>query len=128
MALSQRSATAAWTSPREVEGVQTDTALVVQDERGDAGELVPQEGELTVRRDEALPQDAVPITGPLAALTEPRAGDRHDTRAVRHLAGAKTRPAQKRGIARLPEPLRGRRYADPDGQRRTERQLAPPQT
>ncbi|MFK0214338.1 hypothetical protein [Streptomyces sp. NPDC090298] len=77
---------------------------------------------------------AVPIADLLAALTDPRAGDRHDAGAVRHLAGGKTRPDQKRDIARVPEPLRARllartrRCADPDEQRRAERWLAPPQT
>ncbi|MEE1819718.1 hypothetical protein PUR59_32450 [Streptomyces sp. SP18ES09] len=71
---------------------------------------------------------------PIADLTDPRAGDRHDAGAVRHLADGKTRPDQKRDIARLPEPLRARllahtrRCADPDEQRRAERWLAPPQT
>ncbi|MFI8423766.1 hypothetical protein [Streptomyces sp. NPDC085479] len=72
----------------------------------------------------------VPIADLLAALADPRAGERHDAGAVRHLVGWKTRPRQKRDVARLPEPLRARllahacRSGDPDKQGRAERWLA----
>ncbi|MGW7416647.1 hypothetical protein [Streptomyces sp. NPDC054863] len=42
----------------------------------------------------------VPITDLLTGLTDPRAGDRHDAGAVRHLVGWKTRPRQKTGHRR----------------------------
>ncbi|MFJ2593494.1 hypothetical protein [Streptomyces erythrochromogenes] len=73
----------------------------------------------------------VPIADLLAALADPRAGDRHDAGAVRHLVGQKTRPHQKRDVARLPEALRVRlsahacRSGDFDKQGRAERWLAP---
>ncbi|MFE5796242.1 hypothetical protein ACFQ8C_27195 [Streptomyces sp. NPDC056503] len=74
----------------------------------------------------------VPIADLLAALADPRAEERHDAGAVRHLVGWKTRPRQKRDIASLPEPLRARllaharRSGDPDKQGRAERWLTPP--
>ncbi|MFJ9764101.1 hypothetical protein ACIRUY_09815 [Streptomyces erythrochromogenes] len=74
----------------------------------------------------------VPIAGLIAALADPRAEDRHDAGAVRHLAGWKTRPRQKRDVASLPEGLRVRLLAharhcgDSDKQARAERWLAPP--
>ncbi|MGW0868887.1 hypothetical protein ACWD3Z_00180 [Streptomyces sp. NPDC002740] len=74
----------------------------------------------------------VPVADLLAALADPRAEERHDAGAVRHLVGWKTRPRQKRDIARLPEPLRARLLAharhsgDSDKQGRAERWLAPP--
>ncbi|MER7467988.1 hypothetical protein [Streptomyces sp. NPDC097981] len=74
----------------------------------------------------------VPIADLLAALADPRAGERHDAGTVRHLVGWKTRPRQKRDVARLPEPLRARLLAharhsgDPDKKNRAERWLAPP--
>ncbi len=74
----------------------------------------------------------VPIADLLAALADPRAEERHDAGAVRHLLGWKTRPRQKRDIARLPEPLRARllaqayRSGDSHNQGRAERWLAPP--
>ncbi|MGW2522329.1 hypothetical protein ACWC09_36045 [Streptomyces sp. NPDC001617] len=73
----------------------------------------------------------VPIAGLLAALADPRAEDRHDAGAVRHLVGWKTRPRQKRDVAELPEALRARllaharRSGDSDKQGRAERWLAP---
>ncbi|WP_331756050.1 hypothetical protein OH791_38575 (plasmid) [Streptomyces anulatus] len=73
----------------------------------------------------------VPIADLLAGLADPRAGDRHDAGAVRHLVGWKTRPHQKRDVAGLPEPLRARllaharRSGDSDKQSRAERWLAP---
>ncbi|MFE5677844.1 hypothetical protein ACFQ7B_42445 [Streptomyces erythrochromogenes] len=77
----------------------------------------------------------VPIAGLvadlLAALADPRAEDRHDAGAVRHLVGRKTRPHQQRDVARLPEALRvrlpahARRSGDSDQQARAERWLAP---
>lgn len=74
----------------------------------------------------------VPIADLLAALVDPRAEERHDAGAVRHLVGWKTRPRQKRDVARVPEPLRARllahagRSGDSDKQGRAERWLAPP--
>ncbi|MFF9870478.1 hypothetical protein ACF1G0_34765 [Streptomyces sp. NPDC013953] len=74
----------------------------------------------------------VPMADLLAALADPRAEERHDAGAVRHLVGWKTRPRQKRDVARLPEPLRARllahacRSGDSDKQSRSERWLAPP--
>ncbi|MEW1551822.1 hypothetical protein [Streptomyces tsukubensis] len=74
----------------------------------------------------------VPITDLLAALTDPRAEERHDAGAVRHLVGWRTRPHQKQDIAGLPEPLRARllaharRSGDSDKQGRAEQWLAPP--
>ncbi|WP_030317862.1 hypothetical protein [Streptomyces flavochromogenes] len=74
----------------------------------------------------------VPIADLLAGLADPRAEDRHEAGAVRHLVGWKTRPHQKRDVADLPEPLRARllaharRSGDSDKQRRAERWLAPP--
>ncbi|MFD4370667.1 hypothetical protein [Streptomyces sp. NPDC058486] len=74
----------------------------------------------------------VPIADLLAALSDPRADERHDAGAVRHLVGWKTRPRQKRDVARLTEPLRirllahARRSEDSDKQNRAERWLAPP--
>ncbi|WP_405869964.1 hypothetical protein OHB11_00895 [Streptomyces zaomyceticus] len=73
----------------------------------------------------------VPIADLLAALTDPRAEEQHNAGAVRHLVGWKTRPRQKRDVARLPEPLRARllaharRSGDSDKQSRAERWLAP---
>lgn len=73
----------------------------------------------------------VPIADLLAALADPRAEERHDAGAVRHLVGWKTRPRQKRDVARLPEPLRARllaharRCGDSDKQARADRWLAP---
>ncbi|MFD7978715.1 hypothetical protein [Streptomyces sp. NPDC059071] len=73
----------------------------------------------------------VPIADLLAALADPRAKERHDAGAVRHLVGWKTRPRQKRDVAGLPEPLRARllaharRSGDSDKQARAERWLAP---
>ncbi|MFF6787452.1 hypothetical protein ACFY9C_00025 [Streptomyces filamentosus] len=72
----------------------------------------------------------VPIADLLAALADPRAEERHDAGAVRHLVGWKTRPRQKRDVARLPDPLRARllahacRSGDSDKQGRAERWLA----
>ncbi|MER7541228.1 hypothetical protein ABTX77_41810 [Streptomyces sp. NPDC097704] len=69
----------------------------------------------------------VPIADLLAALADPRAEERHDAGAVRHLVGRKTRPRQKQDIAAVPEPLRVRLLAharssgDSDKQRRAER-------
>ncbi|MEU9133761.1 hypothetical protein AB0D08_37700 [Kitasatospora sp. NPDC048540] len=74
----------------------------------------------------------VPIADLLAALADPRAEERHDAGAVRHLVGWKTRPRQKRDVAGLPEPLRARllaharRSGDSDKQSRAERWLAAP--
>lgn len=74
----------------------------------------------------------VPIADLIAALADPRAEERHDAGAVRHLVGWKTRPRQKRDVAGLPEPLRdrllahARRSGDSDKQGRAERWLAPP--
>lgn len=74
----------------------------------------------------------VPIADLLAGLADPRAEERHDAGAVRHLAGWKTRPHQKRDVAGLPEPLRARllaharRSGDSDKQARAEQWLAPP--
>ncbi|MFF2777408.1 hypothetical protein ACFVU3_21155 [Streptomyces sp. NPDC058052] len=74
----------------------------------------------------------VPLADLLAALDDPRADERHDAGAVRHLVGWKTRPRQKRDVAGLPEALRerllahARRSPDADKQRRAERWLAPP--
>ncbi|KOU22738.1 hypothetical protein ADK52_20165 [Streptomyces sp. WM6372] len=74
----------------------------------------------------------VPIADLLAGLADPRAEERHDAGAVRHLVGWKTRPRQKRDVAGLPEPLRARLLAharhsgDSDKQDRAERWLAPP--
>ncbi|WP_420037728.1 hypothetical protein ACN2WE_40675 [Streptomyces sp. cg28] len=74
----------------------------------------------------------VPIADLLAALADPRAEERHDAGAVRHLVGWKTRPHQKRDVARLPEPLRARllaharRSADSDKHGRAERWLTLP--
>ncbi|MGW1008307.1 hypothetical protein [Streptomyces sp. NPDC002520] len=74
----------------------------------------------------------VPIADLLAALADPRAEERHDAGAVRHLVGWKTRPRQKQDVAGLPEPLRARllahacRSGDSDKQGRAERWLAPP--
>ncbi|QNS02171.1 hypothetical protein [Streptomyces xanthii] len=74
---------------------------------------------------------SVPIADLLAALTDPRAEERHDAGAVRHLVSWKTRPHQKRDVAGLPEPLRARllanarRSGDSDKQGRAERWLAP---
>ncbi|MFF9819276.1 hypothetical protein [Streptomyces sp. NPDC014006] len=65
-------------------------------------------------------------------IADPRAEERHDAGAVRHLVGWKTRPRQKRDVARLPEPLRARllaharRCGDSDKQVRAERWLGPP--
>ncbi|MFE7531575.1 hypothetical protein ACFU7Y_38590 [Kitasatospora sp. NPDC057542] len=76
----------------------------------------------------------VPIADLLAGLADPRAEERHDAGAVRHLVGWKTRPRQKRDVAGLPEPLRARLLAharhsgDSDKQGRAERWLAPPRT
>ncbi|MFE3526886.1 hypothetical protein ACFXOD_35965 [Streptomyces sp. NPDC059161] len=73
----------------------------------------------------------VPIADLLAGLADPRAEERHDAGAVRHLVGWKTRPRQKRDVAGLPEPLRARllaharRSGDSDKQSRAERWLAP---
>lgn len=73
----------------------------------------------------------VPIADLLAALADPRAEERHDAGAVRHLVGWKTRPRQKRDVAGLPEPLRARllaharRSGDSDKQSRAESWLAP---
>ncbi|MFF0292272.1 hypothetical protein ACFYST_03180 [Kitasatospora sp. NPDC004614] len=73
----------------------------------------------------------VPITDLLAALTDPRADERHDAGAVRHLVGWKTRPRQKRDLARVPVALRARllaharRSGDSDKQGRAERWLTP---
>ncbi|MFF3089513.1 hypothetical protein ACFVRB_31415 [Streptomyces nojiriensis] len=75
----------------------------------------------------------VSISDLLAGLADSRAGERHDAGAVRHLVGRKTRPRQKRDVARLPEPLRARllaharRSGDSDKQARAERWLAPSQ-
>ncbi|MBB4986552.1 hypothetical protein [Streptomyces nymphaeiformis] len=72
----------------------------------------------------------VPIADLLAALADPRAEERHDAGAVRHLVGWKARPRQKQDIAAVPEPLRARLLAharssgDSDKQRRAERWLA----
>ncbi|MFE9796562.1 hypothetical protein ACFYRL_33070 [Streptomyces goshikiensis] len=74
---------------------------------------------------------SVPIAGLLAGLADPRAEERHDAGAVRHLVGWRTRPDQKRDVAGLPEPLRARllaharRSGDSDKQSRAERWLAP---
>ncbi|WP_043476721.1 hypothetical protein [Kitasatospora sp. MBT66] len=74
----------------------------------------------------------VPIAELLAGLADPRAEERHEAGAVRHLVGWKTRPHQKRDVAGLPEPLRARllaharRSGDSDKQGRAERWLAPP--
>ncbi|MFI6351036.1 hypothetical protein [Streptomyces sp. NPDC050560] len=74
----------------------------------------------------------VPITDLLAGLTDPRAEERHDAGAVRHLVGWKTRPHQRSDVADLPAPLRARllaqarRSEDPHKQTRAERWLAPP--
>ncbi|MFC9634585.1 hypothetical protein ACFTY8_36350 [Streptomyces mirabilis] len=74
----------------------------------------------------------VPIADLLAGLADPKAGERHDAGAVRHLLGWKTRPRQKRDVAGLPEPLRARllaharRSGDSDKQGRAERWLTPP--
>ncbi|MGW2255747.1 hypothetical protein ACWCXH_37200 [Kitasatospora sp. NPDC001660] len=74
----------------------------------------------------------VPIADLLAGLADPRAEERHDAGAVRHLVGWKTRPRQKQDVAGLPEPLRARllaharRSGDSDKQSRAERWLAPP--
>ncbi|MFJ3882943.1 hypothetical protein ACIPW5_36520 [Streptomyces sp. NPDC090077] len=74
----------------------------------------------------------MPIAELLAALADPRAEERHDAGAVRHLVGWKTRPRQKRDVARLPEPLRvrllahARRCGDSDKHVRAERWLGPP--
>ncbi|MEW2625897.1 hypothetical protein [Streptomyces sp. NPDC048106] len=74
----------------------------------------------------------VPIADLIAGMADPRAEERHDAGAVRHLVGWKTRPRQKRDVTRLPEPLRvrllahARRFGDSDKQRRAERWLAPP--
>ncbi|MFI6360962.1 hypothetical protein ACIBJF_52775 [Streptomyces sp. NPDC050743] len=74
----------------------------------------------------------VPIADLLAGLADPRAEERHDAGAVRHLVGWKTRPRQKQDVAGLPEPLRARllaharRSGDSDKQGRAERWLAPP--
>ncbi|MGW6244429.1 hypothetical protein [Streptomyces roseolus] len=74
----------------------------------------------------------VSIADVLAALADPRAEERHDAGAVRHLVGWKTRPRQKRDIARLPEPLRARllaqacRSGDSDKWGRAERWFASP--
>jgi len=74
----------------------------------------------------------VPIADLLAGLADPRAEERHDAGAVRHLVGWKTRPRQTRDVAGLPEPLRARllaharRSGDSDKQGRAERWLAPP--
>lgn len=73
----------------------------------------------------------VPIADLLGALADPRAEERHDAGAVRHLVGWKTRPHQKRDVAGLPDPLRARllaharRSGDSDKQARAERWLAP---
>ncbi|KUJ42305.1 hypothetical protein ADL25_15425 [Streptomyces sp. NRRL F-5122] len=73
----------------------------------------------------------VPTADLLTGLVDPRAGDRHDAGAVRHLVGWKTRPRQKRDVAGLPEALRARLLAharssgDSDKQARAERWLAP---
>ncbi|WP_371476643.1 hypothetical protein [Kitasatospora sp. NBC_00315] len=72
----------------------------------------------------------VSIADLLAGLADPRAEERHDAGAVRHLVGWKTRPSQKRDVAGLPEALRARllaharRSGDPDKQGRAERWLA----
>ncbi|MFF0043873.1 hypothetical protein ACFYRG_48300 [Streptomyces mirabilis] len=74
----------------------------------------------------------VPIADLLAGLADPRAEERHDAGAVRHLVGWKTRPRQKRDVVGMPEPLRARllaharRSGDSDKQGRAERWLAPP--
>ncbi|MFC5641533.1 hypothetical protein [Kitasatospora cinereorecta] len=74
---------------------------------------------------------ALPITDLLSALADPRAGDRHDAGAVRHLVGWKTRPDQKQDVAALPDSLRARllaharRSGDADKQSRAEGWLAP---
>ncbi|MFE9404915.1 hypothetical protein ACFYNY_24725 [Streptomyces sp. NPDC006530] len=74
----------------------------------------------------------VPMADLVAALADPQAEERHDAGAVRHLTGWKTRPRQKRDVARLPEPLRARllaharRSGDPSHQGRAERWFAPP--
>ncbi|MFB8085752.1 hypothetical protein [Streptomyces sp. NPDC055992] len=76
---------------------------------------------------------SVAIADLLAALADPRAEERHDSGAVRHLVGWKTRPDQKRDVAGLPEPLRARllalarRSGDTDKRGRAERWLAPSQ-
>jgi len=73
----------------------------------------------------------VPIADLLAGLADPRADERHDAGAVRHLLGWKTRPHQKQDVAGPPEPLRdrllahARRSGDSDKQGRAERWLAP---
>ncbi|MEU3500811.1 hypothetical protein ABZ726_08595 [Streptomyces hundungensis] len=75
----------------------------------------------------------VPIADLLTALADPRAEERHDAGAVRHLVGGKSRPHQKRDVARLPEPLRARllaharRSGDSGKQGRAERWFAPSQ-
>ncbi|MET9045840.1 hypothetical protein ABZX34_23810 [Streptomyces sp. NPDC004362] len=73
----------------------------------------------------------VPTADLLAALADPRAEDRHDAGAVRHLVGWKTRPRQKRDVAGLPEALRARLLVharsseDSDKKARAERWLGP---
>ncbi|WP_225804389.1 hypothetical protein [Streptomyces sp. NK15101] len=73
----------------------------------------------------------VPIADLLAGLADPRAEERHDAGAVRHLVGWKTRPRRKQDVAGLPGPLRARLLAhargsgDSDKRRRAERWLAP---
>ncbi|MER7824167.1 hypothetical protein ABTX85_16555 [Streptomyces sp. NPDC096097] len=74
----------------------------------------------------------VPMADLIAALADARAGARHDDGAVRHLVGHKTRPRQKRDVARLPDQLRARLLThargswDSDKRARAERRLAPP--
>ncbi|MFF3604231.1 hypothetical protein [Streptomyces sp. NPDC002463] len=69
----------------------------------------------------------VRIADLLAALADPRAEERHDAGAVRHLVGGKSRPRQKQDVAALPEPLSARLLAharssgDSDKRRRAER-------
>lgn len=76
----------------------------------------------------------VPIADLIAALADPRAEERHEAGALRHLVGGKTRPHQKQDVAGLPEPLRARllaharRHGDSDKQGRAERWLTPPRT
>ncbi|GAA1070276.1 hypothetical protein GCM10009665_78200 [Kitasatospora nipponensis] len=71
----------------------------------------------------------VPIADLLAGLADPRAEERHDAGALRHLVGWKSRPHQKRDVALLPEPLRARllaharRSGDSDKQARAEQWL-----
>ncbi|PBC70905.1 hypothetical protein BX265_5465 [Streptomyces sp. TLI_235] len=73
----------------------------------------------------------VPVADLLAGLADPRADDRHDAGAVRHLVGWKTRPHQQQDVAALPEPLRARllaharRSGDSDKRGRAERRLGP---